>query len=116
MAFTPSACRLRSRRHTERPGVCVQCHALQLQVAPVQPEAGRGFEMRVANSEGNRAFIQQRAVIRHYLDARAIQNGIGDVPTVRIGQCLLRNQRSGPTCGQEQRFAANLFEIMAVGI
>ena len=70
-------------------------HALQLDVAAVEPEAGRGLEPRVPHAKAHLPIIQHRAVVREQADRRAVQGGIVQVPAAQLRQRHVQRHGAG---------------------
>ena len=74
MAFTPSDFKVfkprfpnrKWHRRAERAAVGVQADALELEIFSVQPEAGVGLEMGVADAEGSCLRIQNFFAVAHF--------------------------------------------------
>ena len=70
-------------RRAERAAIVMQANALDLEILSVQPEAGVRLEMRVADAEGRRRFVQHRAGRNDFADG-VVKLRIVKVPELRF--------------------------------
>src|SRR5207248_2420005 len=77
--------RKRNRR-AERAAVVVETNALQLEILPVEPETGVGFEFERADAERDFFVLKHRVVpaLLDDVDRSAIQTRRSDVPQLRM--------------------------------
>ena len=71
-------------RHAERSAICMDRHALQLDVAAIEPESARRLESGIANAEGDALLIEQLPVGR--ADAQQRLTGLLSGFIERLGE------------------------------